>query len=116
MITYIELWKAKSTWNDLSKEERENYTNGLGPAIQKLLDNGVQIISWGANDTATVKKVGYDYFAVWSFPSEDAAREFEKMVESVGWHNYFDQVNASGMTTSPQEVIGQMIQAEALAV
>ena len=73
MITYIELWKAKPVWNDMTKEEREKYASGLGPTIQQLLDNGVQIISWGANDPATVKKVGYDYFAVWSFPNENAA-------------------------------------------
>jgi hypothetical protein len=109
MITYIELWKAKQAWNDMSKEERENYTNGLGPAIQQLLDNGVQIVSWGVTEPSTVRKVDYDYFAVWTFPNAESAREFEKMVESVGWHNYFDQVNASGMATSPQEVIGKMI-------
>lgn len=110
MITYIELWKAKQSWIDLSKEERANYMNGLGPAIQQLLDNGVQIISWGAADTSTVKRVDYDYFAVWTFPNEQSTKDFENLVESAGWHSYFDQVNAMGKASSPQQVIGQMIE------
>ena len=45
MITYIELWKAKQAWTDLSKEEKGNYMAALGPAIQQLLESGVQIVS-----------------------------------------------------------------------
>lgn len=109
MITYIELWKAKQTWLDLSKEERGNYMNALGPAIQQLMEGGVQIVSWGACDAATFNKADYDYFAVWTFPNEEAAKSFEKMVEGAGWYNYFDQVNLMGKAGSPQDVISQMI-------
>jgi hypothetical protein len=109
MITYIELWKAKQAWIDLSKEERGNYIAALGPAIQQLLDNGVQIVSWGTNETATLSKVDYDYFAVWTFPEMEAAQNFEKMVEGAGWYTYFDQVNAMGTATSPQDVMEKMI-------
>jgi hypothetical protein len=109
MITYIELWTAKEAWIKLSREERANYMAGLGPAIQGLLDSGVQIVSWGHNDPATFNKVKYDYFAVWTFPSTEATVDFEKMVESVGWHNYFDQVNARGTASTPQEILPLMI-------
>ena len=109
MITYIELWKAKQAWVDLNKEERGKYLTALGPAIQQLLDNGVQIVSWGNNLAATYGKVDYDYFAVWSFPNIDAAQNFENMVVGAGWYNYFDQVNAMGNATSPQEVMAAMI-------
>ena len=109
MITYIELWKAKQAWIDLSKDERGNYVNALGPAIQQLLDNGVQIVSWGSNEPATFNRVDYDYFAVWTFPTTEAAEDFEKMVEGAGWYNYFDQVNARGTTATPQDVLGIMI-------
>lgn len=111
MITYIELWKSKPTWIGLSADERGNYLNALGPAIQQLLESGVQIISWGKNETATFNKADYDYFAVWSFPDADSAKNFEQMVEGAGWYNYFDQVNAMGSATSPQDVMGQMIHA-----
>lgn len=110
MITYIELWKAKQAWRDLSKEERANYMTALGPAIQQLLESGVQIVSWGASDTNTFNRADFDFFGVWTFPDEETARNFEKMVEGAGWYNYFDQVNAMGKATTPQEVIGQMIE------
>ena len=109
MITYVELWKAKQAWTDLSKSERGDYMNALGPAIQHLLENGVQIVSWGSNDSSTFSKADYDYFAVWTFPTIESAQEFEKMVEGAGWYNYFDQVNAMGTTSTPQDVIGKMI-------
>ena len=110
MITYIELWKAKQAWINLSKEERGAYMTALGPAIQQLTEAGVQIISWGVNDASTFSKAGYDYFAVWSFPTEEGAKGFEKIVEGAGWYNYFDQVNLMGTAVSPQEVIGKMIE------
>ncbi len=110
MITYIELWKAKQTWMNLSKEERNNYTAGLGPAIQQLLNDGVQIVSWGYNDTSTYNRTNYDFFAVWTFPDIESTQKFEELVESVGWYNYFDQVNAKGTTSNPQEVIEKMLE------
>lgn len=109
MITYIELWKAKQAWTDMSTEERVTYMNALGPAIEQLLASGVQIISWGSSDTSTFSRADYDYFAVWTFPDEQTAKEFEKMVEGAGWYTYFDQVNAMGKASTPQEIIGQMI-------
>ena len=112
MITYIELWTARQAWKDLSQAERSDYMNALGPAIQQLLDNGVQIVSWGSNESSTFSKVDYDYFAVWNFPDINAAQEFEKMVEGAGWYNYFDQVNAMGTVATPQEIIGLMINAQ----
>lgn len=110
MITYIELWKAKQAWLNLPKEEREAYMTALGPAIQQLMENGVQIVSWGTNEASTFSKVDYDYFAVWTFPNMEAAQGFEKLVEGAGWYNYFDQVNVMGNAGSPQDVIGKMIE------
>lgn len=109
MITYVELWKAKQAWTNLSKEERGNYMTALGPAIQQLMESGVQIVSWGKNEPATFSKADYDYFAVWTFPDMEAVQGFEKMVEGAGWYNYFDQVNAMGTASGPQEVIGMLI-------
>lgn len=109
MKMYIELWKATQAWIDLSKEERGNYMGQLGPAIQQLVEGGAEILNWGAIDQETYKKVDYDFFAVWRFPSQEAAEGFEKLVEGAGWYTYFEQVNAMGNPVSPQEVIGQLI-------
>ena len=109
MKTYIELWRAKSSWRNLSKEERGNYMEQLAPAIQQLMDNGVEIVSWGTNDSSTFERADYDFFGVWNFPDSKMAREFEKMVEEAGWYNYFEQVNIMGDAATPQDVIAKMI-------
>lgn len=109
MKMYIELWKATQAWIDLSKDERGNYMSQLGPAIQQLVESGVEIINWGAIDSTTYNKVDYDFFAVWKFPSQDAAESFEKLVEGAGWYNYFEQVNAMGNPVTAEEVIGQLV-------
>lgn len=111
MITYIELWKSKQAWNDMSKEEKGNYLEALGPAIQHMMESGVQIVSWGKNEASTYSKADYDYFAVWTFPNAESVKEFEQTVEGAGWYNYFDQVNAMGTATTPQEVMADMINA-----
>jgi hypothetical protein len=110
MYTYIEIWKAKQSWVDLSKEERGNYMTALGPAIQQLMDSGVQIVSWGINEPGTFLRADYEFFGVWTFPSEESAAQFEKMVEGAGWYDYFDQVNLMGKTSGPHEIIGKMIE------
>jgi hypothetical protein len=109
MFTYIELWKAKQSWLELSKDERANYMNALGPAIAQLIAGGAQIVSWGYNESSTFCRADYDFFGVWNFPDRDAALGFEKMVEGAGWYHYFDQVNAMGAAGGPQESIAMMI-------
>ena len=74
-----------------------------------MLNNGVNIVSWGSNKSLTFSKADYDYFAVWAFPTFEIAQEFEKMVEGAGWYNYLQQVNTMGAAASPQDIIEIMI-------
>jgi preprotein translocase subunit Sec61beta len=53
--------------------------------------------------------MGFDFFAIWKFPSDDIAKTFETMVAGAGWHNYFEQQNMKGNPATPQEVIGALI-------
>ncbi|NRB53676.1 MAG: hypothetical protein HRU41_38850 [Saprospiraceae bacterium] len=109
MKTYIELWKAKSTWLNLSMEERGNYMEKVGPAIQQFLDKGIEIISWGVVEAETHHKIDYDFFGIWMLPTVELAREFEAMVEAAGWYEYFEQVNAMGNHETPQDIIPKII-------
>jgi hypothetical protein len=109
MKCFIELWKEKESWRKLSQQDRGNYMNQLGPHIQNLMAGGVEIVCWGANDKSTANRADYDFFAVWKFPNQDMVEQFEKLVEGSGWYNYFEQVNLSGMATTPDEIIGQLI-------
>lgn len=109
MKTFIELWKAKDAWIQLDPEMKDNYMQQLTPAIGDLVKNGAKVISWGVNENSTSQKAAYDFFAVWEFPDAAAVKSFEQLVEGAGWYNYFEQINASGKSVSPDEVIGHLI-------
>ena len=110
MKNYIELWKVKKSWRNLPKKERADYLSKLAPAIQHFADNGVKVLSWGENDKETFKKAAYDYFAIWSFPNDELVKEFENLIDGAGWYEYFEQVNVCGDATSPEEIIGKLIE------
>ncbi len=109
MKCFIELWKAKKTWKELSKEERGNYLAQIGPHMQALTEKGVEFGAWGENDPDTSNRINYDFFGIWMFPKPEMAKEFEQVIEAAGWYNYFEQVNVSGTALTPQEVIGKML-------
>ncbi|MEO1627734.1 MAG: DUF6616 family protein [Bacteroidota bacterium] len=109
MTYFIELWNAKPAWLELPKEERANYMNQVGGAIQGLLENGVKVLTWSHNQSDVQKRMDYDYFAIWSFPDQASAEAFQKVVEGAGWYNYFEQVNAMGEEESAAQVIEALI-------
>ncbi|MBK8489304.1 MAG: hypothetical protein IPL49_00020 [Saprospirales bacterium] len=110
MKSYIELWKAKDAWTNLPKEDRGNYLSKLAPSIQYFAEKGVEIVSWGLIEENTFNKADYDFFAIWNMPNEEIVKEFEVLIEGTGWYNYFEQINACGKVTTPDEVIGKLIE------
>jgi hypothetical protein len=42
-------------------------------------------------------------------PDEKAVKLFEDTVEQAGWYNYFEQVNAGGKLSTPDDIIGQIM-------
>ncbi|MEZ4983627.1 MAG: DUF6616 family protein [Saprospiraceae bacterium] len=110
MVYFIELWSPTPAWLALSTEERANYMAQIGPHVQNLIDQGVQILTWSPNDAKTDKRIDFDYFAIWAFPNQAIADGFQQLVTGAGWYNYFEQVNAMGQAASADSVIGQLIQ------
>jgi len=109
MILFIECWKARPEWLELSIEARSTYMEQLGQGIGELIKAGVEIISWSMNEANTSNRSPFDYFAVWKFPSLEIAAGFEQIVQQSGWYNYFDQVNLKGEISDPQTMIGKII-------
>lgn len=110
MQCFIELWKAKDAWLALSKEARTEFVGQIGPAVQTLVDNRMEIVNWGVNDNASPYRGEYDFWSVMKFPDKAAVENFENIVEAAGWYTYFDQINISGNGTMPDEVIGRLIE------
>jgi len=110
MIYGIEIWNAKPAWLQLSVEERGDYMGKVGSAMEQMASNGIKALTWSFNDPATDEKADYDYFALWTFPSQELADGFFATVKGAGWYNYFDQVNLMGAEDTAQNVIGRIVQ------
>lgn len=109
MIYFIEQWNAKPAWKALPTEKRAEYMTQVGAAIQGLMEKGVKILTWSANDNLTSHRAGYDYFAIWSCPDQAIADGFQQLVSDAGWYNYLEQTNLMGGENSAEDVIGQLI-------
>jgi len=110
MVYFIELWNAKPEWLALSTEDRAEYMQNVGKAIQGLTEKGTHVLTWSENDQNTDRRCFYDFFAIWTFPNQDLANEFQQLVEGAGWYNYFEQVNAKGQENSAQGLIQKLVQ------
>ena len=109
MHLYVELWNAKPKWLELSAEERSEYLAQVGPAIEEMVSQGVEIVGFGINDEETPHSSGYRYLAAWRMPTIQHVETLEKAVEDAGWHDYFEQVNSRGILISPQQSIEDML-------
>jgi len=110
MKVFIELWKTKDAWKNLSQKEQQEYMAQIGPVMEDLMSRGLEITAWGMNEDETEHKSEYDFFAVSKLPTDELLKEFQSIVEAAGWYTYFDQVNLSGSLMSPEEVIVKMME------
>ncbi len=109
MYLYVELWNVTQKWMDLSKDERREFFNSVGPGIQNLMDEGVELTGWALNDEHTPYRSDYRYMAVWKMPSIELVETLEKAVAEAGWHEYFSQVNARGQIIPFNQAIENLI-------
>ncbi|MFI4859385.1 MAG: DUF6616 family protein [Phycisphaerales bacterium JB063] len=110
MHVLVEWWNARPAWAALSAEDRRAYVAQLGPAIEQLMGLGIEIVAFAQNTDPSPQRAGYDYLAVWTLPDADTVATFHDAVTQAGWHDYFDQVNASGEVQSPDVVLGALAQ------
>lgn len=109
MYLYIELWKPRRKWLEMSEQERSDYVAGIGPEIEKLTERGVELVGFALNDDDTPHRADYRYIAAWKMPDKALAESLESSVEAAGFHDYFEQVNARGHLMSPEEALRDMI-------
>ena len=110
MKVFIEFWKAKDAWHQLSKGERAAYLGQIAPAMEDLISKGAIFDAWGLNDDTSPYRAAYDFYAVTKLPTQDLLDNFQTIVEGSGWYNYFEQINLSGDNIGAEAVIGKMIE------
>ncbi len=127
MYLYVELWKAKDAWINLSPQRRQELVDELLSAARNAPITGVIPISVkvvgdtvlldGALETpaiiddAVARHPDYRYVSAYLIPSLELIAKFEDRVDSLGWwFEYFDQVNAWGQMDE-RAVLGDMLAA-----
>lgn len=93
---YVEVWTPKQAWLNLSKENRQEFLNKVGGEIQKLSNEGIDVLGFAMHDPETPYRAGHQYIAVWQMPSQKHGEMLEERISKAGWYEYFEQVNASG--------------------
>ncbi len=110
MKIFVEFWKAKDAWHQLSAEGRGAYVAQMGPAMQDLASKGASFDAWGMNTDTSPYRADYDFYAVTKLPNQELLDSFQAIVEGSGWYNYFEQINVSGDDIGAEAVIGKMMQ------
>ncbi len=82
----------------------------IGSHMQTLIENGVKILTWSENNKGTSQKAEFDYFAIWTFPDQEMANAFQKLVTEAGWYTYFEQVNVMGLEATAEGLIAKLVE------
>jgi hypothetical protein len=109
MKVFIELWRARDSWVDLSPEQRGEWMQNVGPSIQAMLGAGVSYVGGGRTESGGHRDSSYDFFAVWTVPDEELRKQFESTIEQSGWYDHFEQVNVTGESAELEPLIGLLI-------
>ncbi len=109
MHLYVELWKPRPAWYEVSREQRQEFLNQLRAGIEKMETLGAELIGFSICDEATPHSDEYRYAAVWKMPNLGHVHMLEKAVENEGWYNYFEVTNARGRITSLESAATDML-------
>ena len=109
MYLYFELWKPKPAWDDVSREQRQEFLNQLRAGTRKMEELGVELVGFAICDKAASHSGDFRYMVAWKMPNLGHVHMLEKAVQSEGWYNYFDVTNARGKLTSLEEAAVDMV-------
>ena len=96
MFYLVELYSPKSSWLALSYNERLGFFHKVQGGIRNLSGSGIEIVAMGGIDAKKFHSVPQQFFAIWSMREESSLETLLEGIRAVGWHDYFDTVNAAG--------------------
>ncbi|GAA4160953.1 hypothetical protein GCM10022217_25830 [Chryseobacterium ginsenosidimutans] len=99
MKYFIELFTPTQAWLDLNKEERAAYITNINEGSKHLMDQGVVIISMSENDQDTLHRAEFNFFVIWTIPTDELANAVQDLMANSDWFTYFDQLNLKGDST-----------------
>jgi hypothetical protein len=109
MYLYVELWKARPEWNDLPREQREEFLSRVVNSIHRMQTLDVELVGFSLCDEETPHHDNFRYIAVWKMPNLGHVHMLEKAVQNEGWANFFDIINARGPLQSIEGIVKDMV-------
>lgn len=91
------------------RSEQEAWVANAGQDIQRLLDEGVELVAAGRNHVEADHPSDHAYWAVWKMPDEETLKAFQEAVREADVYELMDQVNVCGIPGDPGEILGTMI-------
>ena len=105
-----EIWKARSSWYDLSTEQRIAYfEENIGPLLMGIMEKGGEVLACAINDNTGNERIDYQFMAVWKFPDKETSDQLEQGAKAADFLEYFEQVNFSGNLIAPPVLNEAMI-------
>lgn len=96
MYYLSEIYSPKPSWLALSQEERFTFFKKIEAGMSALTGLGVEILTMSAVDKKKNFSPAQQFFALWTFPTEDSLKALLEGIEATGWHNYFETINIAG--------------------
>ena len=109
MYLYVELWKPRPEWNDLPREQRQEFLNQFVHGVKRMQKLDVELVGFSLCDEETPHNSEFRYIAVWKMPNLGHVHMLEKAVKKEGWANFFEIINVRGNLVSIDAVMKDMV-------
>ena len=109
MYFYVEHWKPRPKWLQLTAEDRGKFLFDVSPAIQGLVDAGAELVGYLINEQDSNDWKEGGFLRVWRMPEREFAQRIEEALEKAGWHEFFEPGHARGEVLTPQVAIPYLV-------
>lgn len=111
MYYYVEEWKPKREWLEMTPEDRGKFLFDHSPAIQSLIDNGAELVGYCVNHNGHHDRTDC-FLRVWRLPHKDFVQRINEALERAGWHSFFEAGDTRGEVMTPQVAIPYLVNPE----
>ena len=109
MYLYVELWKPRPDWENLAREQREEFLSQVVQGVNRMQELDVKLLGFSICDQDTPHHSDFRYIAVWQMPNLGHVHMLESAVKKEGWENFFDIINARGAYQPIDAIMDDMV-------
>jgi len=92
---FIELYTPKQAWLDMPMERRGAVMESIRSALSTFSNLGVETLFMGKCEQGVAHGTHHPYLAILKFDDANVRRELMAGIETCGWYDYFDHINAA---------------------